>query len=223
MLRLITAINSHNKQRMLIACLLFSFMTPTTLSANDLTDPIQIMIRQHHAETVMQGDTLMNVSGAVGVNMASGDSNQQSNSGAIALGSSNAHAQNLIMQKSSIADGFTPDKASTTIQGQAFSNATGWMAVNQAAGRGNAQINGMAIAVGAAGRTLTDNNLSQILSGQQVLTVDQADTGDSQRLVEIDSTAFSGARGIMQVNQSAGTGNATSNSFELRIGVGTGQ
>lgn len=222
MIRLITAINSHNIQRILIVCLLLTFMAPTTLSANDLTDPIQIMIRQHHAETVMQGDTLMNVSGAVGVNMASGDSNQQSNSGAIALGGS-AHAQNLIMQKSSIADGFTPDKASTTIQGQAFSNATGWMAVNQAAGQGNAQINGMAIAVGTAGRTLTDNNLSQILSGQQVLTVDQADTGDSERLVEIDSTAFSGARGIMQVNQSAGTGNATSNSFELRIGVRTGQ
>jgi hypothetical protein len=38
--------------------------------------------------------------------------------------------------------------------------------------------------------------------------------------VAIDNTAFDGARGLIQVNQSAGSGNATANSFALRVETG---
>jgi hypothetical protein len=38
----------------------------------------------------------------------------------------------------------------------------------------------------------------------------------------VADTAFRGARGIIQVNQSAGSGNATANSFAMRIMAGTG-
>lgn len=182
-------------------------------------EPEPIIILQHHAQTIINGDTLMNVAGAIGVNMAAGDQNQQNNSGAIAMGNY-AYSRNLIIQNA-IANGFTPDKASTRIQGQAFSNSSGWMAVNQASGQGNAQSNGMAIAAGA--RALTDVNLNQIQSGSQALIANQDNSNSPTRILEIEDSAFSGARGIMQVNQSAGTGNATSNSFELRLGVGTSQ
>ncbi|NIP53263.1 MAG: hypothetical protein GWO08_11375 [Gammaproteobacteria bacterium] len=38
------------------------------------------------------------------------------------------------------------------------------------------------------------------------------------RSVEIDSTAFNGASGVIQINQSSGLSNASSNLFELSMG-----
>jgi hypothetical protein len=42
-----------------------------------------------------------------------------------------------------------------------------------------------------------------------------------QQEVSISDTAFSGARGLVQVNQSAGSGNATANNFVLSVQAGT--
>lgn len=208
--------NTRLSRRQRAGLMSLAFLLASSAHAQE---PEPIIILQQYAHAIITGDSLMNVAGAIGVNMAAGDQNQQNNSGAIAMGN-HAYSHNLIIQNA-IANGFTPDRASTRIQGQAFSNASGWMAVNQVAGQGNAQSNGMAIAAGA--RALTDVNLNQVQSGSQALIANPDNSGSSTRIVEIEGSAFSGARGIMQVNQSAGTGNATSNSFELRLGVGTGQ
>lgn len=183
----------------------------------DAIDPV--IIHQFKAKTILQGEALNSVSGAVGVNMAAGDNNLQSNSGVVAVGDY-ASTQNDLIQKT-IANGFTPDEAQTTIQGQVFSHSVGWMAVNQAAGQGNTQSNSIGVTAGAnTGGAISDEYLKQVTSGQQGLAINPENPGNSNQRVEIEGSAFKGSRGIIQVNQSAGTGNATSNSFQLHMELG---
>lgn len=190
-----------------------------TVSAGQVMPPSAEVT--YSAQNVIQGNSLSGVHGTAGVNMAAGENNAQSNSGAIAVGEY-AAATNTILQMTTANGGFMPDRARLAIEGQAFNNSIGWMAVNQTIGLGNAQSNSIAIASGIRGKIMTDNSLGQVVSQQQALVGNhEIDSEPQQHTVEIDSSAFSGSRGIIQVNQSLGTGNATSNSFELRMGAGT--
>jgi len=80
------------------------------------------------------------------------------------------------------------------INGNAVTNVTGVIAVNQTAGNGNVQSN-----VAVIGKSVPVVKQSAALV--------QGETGRSS----IGSFAFSGANGILQVNQSAGSGNAQAN------------
>lgn len=175
-------------------------------------EPIPI----YSAQSVLSGNALNNVRGIINVNMAAGDGNLQSNSGVIALGD-HAAASNRIIQSANLNDGFSPDKTSVSIQGRAFHNAAGWISVNQTAGQSNVQSNTMSVVLGIGSSSLSDAGLGQVLSGKQELNGTPDSHDATQRKLEIESTAFSGARGLIQVNQSAGTGNNTHNRFSLRM------
>lgn len=179
----------------------------------------RVFTTSYSAASTISGSALSGVTGAVNVNIASGDGNLQNNSGAISIGS-NALANNIVVQQvaTKTNNSLEPDRASVGIRDDALSQSTGWISVNQAAGTQNVQSNTMSVALGVRGSSLTSENLSQVLSGGSGQEQDPDDSRSSQRDVEVESSAFSGTTGVVQVNQSAGRGNTTSNSFSFRMG-----
>ncbi len=97
----------------------------------------------------------------------------------------------------------------STINGTAFSGVAGIVHVNVASGVGNLQLNAVAIGMSAVPDT--------ILATQTVGSgVAKALPHQSDRAT-IGPGAFKGAGGILQVNQSAGNGNASQNTLTLHI------
>ena len=104
----------------------------------------------------------------------------------------------------------TLDQAS--IGGAAFAGSAGIIDVNQAAGTGNEQVNVVTIQLHGA----SDAALATAVTQSAPLA--RRDGSSSQATATISPSAFSGASGLAQVNQTAGNGNATVNTFSLRVG-----
>ncbi|NIE78431.1 adhesin [Pantoea sp. Tr-811] len=155
-----------------------------------------------------------NYQGNVGVNQAAGDQQQQANARALATGH-NASAVTDIRQRLNTA----PDPARDTqanIQGNSFSGGNGALGVNQAAGAANQQANALRISISAQPQSLDDSVLKQ----QNVALLNNSDATDSTpgyRHVSTSDQAFTGSRGVIQLNQSAGVGNQTANTFSVRV------
>lgn len=109
--------------------------------------------------------------------------------------------------------------SSTVIEGNAFVNGTGVMAINEVAGAGNAQANSVQMVIGAI-RPVSNNILSQSVTNTDSATKDPSSTPNSLNSVVISPTAFKGAEGIAQINQVSGSGNTSANSFALGIAPG---
>ncbi|GAB2727118.1 hypothetical protein GCM10027172_21850 [Halomonas garicola] len=168
--------------------------------------------------TVISGDALSQISGVSNTNMAAGDGNLQSNVGTLAIGNI-ASSANELQQRSRIEEWLVNQQNITGIKGAAFQQSEGWLSINQAAGQGNAQSNSFGVAMGISASNLSDTTLQGVQADRQGLTGTGERSGHSTSRVEIDKTAFEGARGVIQVNQSAGTGNATSNSFRMNMAL----
>jgi hypothetical protein len=91
----------------------------------------------------------------------------------------------------------------STITGNAFQGASGSVKVNETAGNGNAQSN-ITVVSGSPTAVI----LRQTVSGGA------SDSGE----VHISANAFAGAFGTIQVNQSAGSGNAQGNVIVVQLG-----
>jgi hypothetical protein len=152
--------------------------------------------------------------GNFNVNQASGDQMQQTNTRAIAIGTE-ASATTIVRQKLD-----TPAdrsmNASATIGGNSFSNGNGVLGVNQGAGANNQMANVTRISISAGPQSVDDSALSQ----QNVaLLPSSGATGTSpgSRQVTTSDQAFTGSRGVIQVNQSAGVGNRMANTLSIRV------
>lgn len=178
----------------------------------------QIFTTTYRAASLIERNSLSHARGAINVNMASGYGNLQTNSGVIAMGD-NALATNIVVQVATSNNRLEPEQASAVIKDQALSQTAGWISVNQAAGQSNVQSNTLSVALGIRGSSLTSQSLSQVLAHTQVPTED-AEGNASSRRVEIEESAFAGSRGVIQVNQSAGMGNATGNHVGVRMTSG---
>ncbi|QGZ56156.1 hypothetical protein FAZ97_10025 [Paraburkholderia acidiphila] len=110
--------------------------------------------------------------------------------------------------------------ASATIGAGAFANTNGAMMVNQSAGVGNVQRNTALISSGAIGVVAVSDGELSAAAAQNGGRGQMAQAGGI-REVRIDNAAFRNATGLVQVNQTAGAGNATANSFVLRPPAGT--
>ena len=159
-------------------------------------------------------DTGIQYRGNYNINQAAGDQMQQTNTKAIAIGT-NASATTIVRQKLD-----TPANpsmnASATIGGNAFSNGNGILGVNQGAGANNQMANVTRISISAAPQSVDDSALSQ----QNVaLLPSSGATGTSpgSRQVTTSDQAFTGSRGVIQVNQSAGVGNRMANTLSIRV------
>tara|TARA_R100001039_G_C1853036_1_gene114150 strand:- start:4666 stop:5427 length:762 start_codon:yes stop_codon:yes gene_type:complete len=178
----------------------------------------RVFTTNYRAASLIDGRSLSHVQGAINVNMASGYGNLQSNSGVIAIGD-NALANNIVVQIATSNNRLEPEQVSAVIKDQALSQSVGWVSVNQAAGQSNVQSNTLSVALGIRGSSLASESLSQVLPRTQEPT-EEVEGNTPSRRVEIEKSAFAGSRGVIQVNQSAGMGNATGNHVGIRMTSG---
>jgi hypothetical protein len=152
--------------------------------------------------------------GNFNVNQAAGDQQQQANVRAIAIGT-NAGATTSVNQR--INTPANPSmNATATISGTSFSNGNGVLGVNQGAGANNQMANAMRISISAGPQSIDDSALSQ----QNVALLPSSgatDTPIGSRQVVTSDQAFTGSRGVIQVNQSAGVGNRMANTLSIRV------
>ncbi|MBB3269878.1 hypothetical protein FHW75_001012 [Pseudomonas sp. OG7] len=152
--------------------------------------------------------------GNLSVNQAAGDKQQQANARAIAVGPQ-ANASTQIRQRLNTPADPTMD-ARSTIQGNAFSNGSGALGVNQSAGANTQQANGLSITLSAQPQSIDDSVLMQ----QNVALLNNSgptDTPTGHRQVTTSDQAFTGSRGVIQLNQSAGVGNRMANTLSIRV------
>lgn len=184
----------------------------------------EIMPEQRN-QTTIEDRALQGFRGAVQLNMAAGDGNLQSNSAAIASGSdatADAQVSQQVEITSNMNSGSVPGENRVQIQQQAVNDARGWISINQAAGPANVQSNSMGVALGIEGSALSRKGLDQVLSGNQAPGLNPDGLAEADNRLDIDSSAFDGSRGVIQVNQSAGKGNATHNRVGMRMSHGDG-
>jgi hypothetical protein len=167
-------------------------------------------------ESVIDGAALSNVHGRISVNMAAGDANRQINSAALAInqegGLATAISASHQVIESTIA---TPTILSTAlIDNHAFAGSVGAISINQTSGALNSQVNGLAFALGSGVESVSASELSETNSGRGLTDVELT-TGT--KTAKIANTAFVESRGLIQINQSAGSKNKTANNFTFQL------
>lgn len=160
--------------------------------------------------TLIDDAALSGASGRVAVNISAGSGNAQANIAAIGASGEAAGAAAESRQSARRGPSGT---ASARIDGGAFAGASGIISVNQASGNGNAQANLVALAAGGIAEVSLDQ-LGSVNAKPQAETAPPEDDSHVRSAVISDS-AFAGASGIVQVNQTAGAGNNTANVFAL--------
>jgi hypothetical protein len=184
-----------------------------------------LLVTSAHAQTIprvtadatIANGAATSVHGAIAVNETAGLDNVQANQLTITTGGAVAN-DNASAQGSTVAAKVRAARA--TIEGNAFSSTSGAVMLNQSAGAGNLQQNSVQIGTAAIGvETVSDGVLSATAPknggpGQSIGV-------QSVREANISNEAFKNVSGIVQINQTAGAGNATANSFVLRPPAGT--
>ncbi|MBV1892295.1 MAG: hypothetical protein KUG60_03175 [Gammaproteobacteria bacterium] len=209
----------------IILKLFILFFTTSINSA--FSDPLSVRTAQQ-AVTISKNSiqsAFENVSGITRVNVTAGTGNLQQNSSAIATindGQLNAVAKIKSTQLSNNPSIKNLQIMSAEIGSGAFNGARGITSVNQSAGADNTQLNAMAVAVGGPRPlAIVEMNESQLQGESQPLGLsltDQAgNTAEVNAVTGLSKSAFNGARGVIQINQAAGSGNLTSNSFTMSV------
>ena len=198
-----TAMKNHRISTICRLALTSMLLIPASVSAQEALSAAASMI----SDTALAG-----AQGRVGLNMAAGDANVQANSAALAIGEF-ARATSSVDQTLDATKLRAPSTAVAVITDRAFSNAAGLISVNQASGTGNLQVNSLAIGLGSHAEAVSESRLSAITTRATPKGVD----GNRTRSAVIADTAFEGARGLVQVNQAAGSGNSTANHFALIV------
>lgn len=155
-----------------------------------------------------------NYQGNFSVNQAAGDQQQQVNGRVISIGTD---AQATGQYRQSIDTRADPARnARSAIEGTAFSNGSGILGVNQSSGANNQQINAVRLGISASPQSIDDSVLSQ----QNVALLQGSGTAGhtpGNRQVATSDQAFTGSRGVVQLNQSAGVGNQSVNALSVRV------
>lgn len=170
----------------------------------------------------VDGSAFSGASGALALNVAAGDLNQQSNLRAIAIGT-RAIASTDVRQARRGDRTTSPDAASAVIAGRAFSGASGLAGINQASGSGNAAFNAVALALAQQGIRETDDDQAlsaAFASAGQQHDFERGGATAGRRVASVDSTALQGFEGVLQLNQVAGAGNDTGNVLSMSIQSG---
>ncbi|MHB2081695.1 MULTISPECIES: adhesin [unclassified Pseudomonas] len=152
--------------------------------------------------------------GNLSVNQAAGDQQQQANARAFAVGPEASATTQIRQRLNTPAD--PAMNARSTIQGDAFSNGSGALGINQSAGANTQQANALSISIGAQPQSIDDSVLMQ----QNVALLNNSgpiDTSTGHRQVTTSDQAFTGSRGVIQLNQSAGVGNRMANTLSIRV------
>lgn len=150
--------------------------------------------------------------GVLSINQAAGNQQQMSNSRAVALGgqATNVDIQNL--------NGKVDPSlyAKAAIQGSSFTNGNGVLGINQSAGANNQSVNAVRISLNPGPQSIDDSVLLQQNTTTLATDSGLTSTTGSRQVVTSDQ-AFTGSRGVIQVNQSAGVGNRVANTLGITI------
>lgn len=172
-------------------------------------------VAQHQDQAFIGDNAGAGSQGRIAVNQAAGTGNAQANLAAF------AHAQNGVgLADTSSRQGATPAQraaaASATIDGSAFDGTRGALSLNQAAGSSNLQLNTIAIGTGGFQLTHADDAALAETAAADTSTEGTA-TATPDRRALIDIGAFRGSQGVVQVNQTAGVGNLSTNAIVLQL------
>ena len=203
--------------KLLPLSLLFASLLPSLPVA--IADDAAMGLPYAINNSLIDGNALSGARGRNVVNIAAGEANAQQNAAAIALNPNGVANVGLFTQQNLNQNSSTvPGLSVSGIGGNAFTNTVGALSINQTSGSGNAQVNGMAIGIGLDVNVMSENMLSNMSTGAG-LAAREPDGGT--RSATIADSAFTGSRGLVQVNQSAGSGNSTANHFVLEFDLGT--
>jgi len=202
------------------AGLLFAVMVPTSVFAQTASGDSYTGMLSYLDSNTISGNVAHGTQGISSANTADGDANQQANLHAFALGS---HTQALLLARQHTYSDAAVDAslhASASIGGNAYDNGRGIASINQASGNGNTQLNGVVGQLASQGiREATDGTLSATVSasaGGQPSSNSHAQAGGT-RNVAVDPSAMEGFNGVMQLNQVAGSGNASDNLLLMSV------
>ncbi|HUZ48427.1 MAG TPA: hypothetical protein VMW12_01660 [Candidatus Dormibacteraeota bacterium] len=158
-------------------------------------------------------DAFQTVPGALHINQAAGNGNVQGNVTDITVG--DTHLPLRLTQQATISNG---SGGSASIRDFAFSNVSGLVQVNQSAGSGNEQGNLAIVRFAVPAQQLSDDTLAGAMP-VQTTSANGTTPAAIANSVSSDVTTFHG-KGIVQLNQTAGTGNASANGFLFQVQQG---
>ena len=151
--------------------------------------------------------------GALSVNQAAGNFNQQANIRAIA---NNPDGQAAVAVSAGLTNrnrvSMTP-QASARIEGDSFSHNTGVVGVNQTAGSQNSTANMVGIAYGGSGTVSAASDA--MLAGTRAPSGTAESASPVNYQASISDQAFQGTKGVVQVNQVAGALNQAVNTLTV--------
>lgn len=165
---------------------------------------------------VSEGDGSGN-SGRVAINLAAGSQNQQIGAAVIAIGSTplaSQHAGQLIDSPD-----MTDRRTEIGIGPGAFSNNSGLLSVNLAAGNQNQAANLAVLAIGTIG-ALSNQMLAQASAPTKPSGLTAPGLEAPNDAIAIDDSAFGGNSGLVQVNLVGGERNSSANTFALNVSAG---
>ncbi|PWG02118.1 hypothetical protein [Sphingosinicella humi] len=177
--------------------------------------PREAVLAQPENSAIIGGQDHQGSAGNIGVNAAAGNNNQQANGAAIALGGTGIATGVLIQRLDETSRG-RGGRVTSLIEGGAFANSSGRIAVNVASGSDNQQANLALIALGSEGQVATETALSQTRASQQPIG-ELAETAPPAAVTGISPGAFEGSSGLVQVNLVGGERNTSANVFALSI------
>ena len=181
-------------------------------------------------QAVIEGAAVSGAQGRIAVNQAAGTGNAQANLGALAtsdggLGLVGVHAA---QKPGATSPALRERDAAARIQHGAFSGSQGVLSVNQIAGSGNAQANLFMVGQGPQGVVAAGvHGISGIDDAALADVAGDANTTEGavvpswRREAVIADDAFRGSQGVVQVNQTAGVGNSSTNAIVLQLPGGT--
>ena len=203
----------------LILVLLAVAMAMTVIPARAQSADDYAGMLDYLASSRIDGQAFDGARGAIAINMAAGDLNQQGNLHGFSSGElADSHVVAIQHHTGNQYD--APLHATASIGGGAFRQASGLVSINQASGSGNAELNIVTAALANQGiRETTDGGLSSLVfanAGEQPLP-DSTVSKPGTRSVAVEATALQGFEGVLQLNQIAGSGNSTGNRFGLSV------
>jgi hypothetical protein len=186
-------------------------------SAQPRGDGYAGMLAYLSADSRIDGRVLAGATGSIKVNQAAGDMNLQANLHGLASGQRAAASVDAGQRHHSEAFDY-PLRASAYIAGDALAGASGIASINQASGGGNSEVNAVTATLAAQGiREATDEAMAA--SSAIASAGEQPAAGDprASRRVGVEASALRGFDGVLQLNQIAGSGNATENRLSLSV------
>ncbi|MFK7088890.1 hypothetical protein AAFM71_08760 [Chromobacterium violaceum] len=167
-----------------------------------------------HAEQAVIDNSGQSVHGIVALNQAAGSANQQGNLQALAVSATASHANVFLFRQQSAASTAGTSDAHASIAGAAFSGSQGLMAINQTAGHANHSLNAFTLAASPQPQATTlpsaaaDSLLAGTAGGNPAMAAGSSGRHDQ---TDISAAAFLGSRGLVQLNQIAGSRNQAVN------------